>query len=99
MKNIMKDKLIEIINHFGPENQRKKLMEEMLELQDELFKWYELDGLNENCDNLLGEIADVLCLVLQFAYEFGFTDEEIQNKMIFKIDRTLERIKEKYYEK
>lgn len=87
----MKDKLLEIINYYGASNQRKKLCEEFMELQDELFYIYELESDREN---LLSEIADVLVLIMQFAYEYGYPIEEIINEMNYKIDRQLKRIEE-----
>lgn len=85
----MKDKLLQIINHYGPLNQRKKLCEEFMELQDELFYIYDF---GDDRENLLSEVADVLVLVMQFAYEYGYPLEEIIDMMNYKIDRQLDRI-------
>lgn len=85
----MKNKLLQIINHYGPLNQRKKLCEEFMELQDELFYVYDL---GDDRENLLSEIADVLVLVMQFAYEYGYSIDDVINMMQYKIDRQLERI-------
>ena len=85
----MKDKLLQIINHYGATNQRKKLCEEFMELQDELFYIYDF---GDDRNNLLSEVADVLVLVMQFAYEYGYPLEEIIDMMNYKIDRQLDRI-------
>ena len=92
----MKNDLLKIINHFGSKTQRKKLCEEFMELQDELFYIYDF---GDDKENLLSEVADVLILVLQFAYEYGYDNEEIVKQMKYKIKRTLERIENGYYKK
>ena len=81
----MKEKLLQIINHFGREAQRDKLCEEFRELQDEA--------------ELLTEIADVFVLCLQFFYDYGYDEDDLIQEMNNKIDRTIKRIKEGYYEK
>lgn len=88
----MKDKLLEIIQHYGAANQRKKLCEEFMELQDELYSTYELQ--EDYPDNLLSEIADVLVLIFQFVVDYGFDATDIKNEMLFKIQRQLDRISE-----
>ena len=86
----MKDKLLKIINYYGATKQRKKLCEEFMELQDELYSTYVLQ--EDYSDNLLSEIADVLVLIFQFIVEYGFEAYQIEEEMKFKINRTLERI-------
>jgi len=88
----MKDKLLKIIQHYGAVNQRKKLCEEFMELQDELYNTYVLG--NTFSDDLLSEIADVLVLIFQFVVEYGFDTTDIENEMRFKIQRQLDRISE-----
>ena len=85
----MKEKLLQIINHFGREAQRDKLCEEFRELQDELHEVYDNDMLT---DNLVSEIADNFVLMLQFAYDNEITLEEIKREMKQKIERQLKRI-------
>jgi hypothetical protein len=88
----MKEKLLKIINHYGAVNQRKKLCEEFMELQDELYSTYVLG--NTFSDDLLSEIADVLVLIMQFVVDYGFDTIDIENEMRFKIQRQLDRIRE-----
>lgn len=88
----MKDKLLKIIQHYGAVNQRKKLCEEFMELQDELYSTYVLQ--EDYPDNLLSEIADVLVLIFQFVVDYGFDTTDIKNEMRFKIQRQLDRISE-----
>lgn len=87
----MKNKLLQIINHYGPLNQRKKLCEEFMELQDELLKF--TNGYEEN---ILTELTDVLVLTLQFVAEAGYSfellEENLKREMNYKIDRQLDRI-------
>lgn len=93
----MEGNLLKIFKHFGSVNQRKKLCEEFMELQDELYVNYLLQ--DEDYENLLTEIADVLVLIMQFAYAYGFSKEDIEEEMKIKIIRTLERLENGYYEK
>lgn len=88
----MKEKLLTIFNNYDPKAQRNKLCEEFRELQDEL---YEIYVNNKFSDNLVSEIADNFVLMLQFAYDYGITLEEIKEEMEYKIKRQLERIKNK----
>lgn len=87
----MKEDLLKIFNHYGEKNQRRKLNEEHLELQDELYYIYKF---RDESENLLSEIVDVIVLVLQFAYEYGLSDEEIGEMIKFKIKRQLKRMEE-----
>lgn len=84
----MKDSLLQIINHYGLENQREYLGKEYQELQDELYRYVVL----EDEANLITEIADVFVLCLQFMYEYGYSNEELIEEMKFKINRQLKRI-------
>jgi len=93
MKN--KDKLLDIFNSFDGKTQRNKLCEEFRELQDELFIYVEYE---DEC-NMLTEIADVIILMLQFMYDYGYDLDDLDNEINKKIDRTLQRIKEGYYDK
>lgn len=91
----MKEKLLKIINHFGLENQRDYLNREYEELQAELEK-YVVQG--DECD-ILTEVADVFVLCLQFLYEYGYDEEDLKKEIEFKIDRTLERMEDGFYDK
>jgi len=89
----MKEKLLEIINHYGEEHQRNKLAEEYRELQDELYKF-----VNGEEEDILGELIDVMVVSFQFlalaGYSFDNLPENIERKMNFKIDRTIGEINE-----
>lgn len=83
------DKLMQIFDHFGATNQAEKLMEEAAELRVEIIE-----------DNYLGiieELADVEVLLDQIKLKYEICPEEIESIKKEKIDRTLKRIKEGYY--
>ena len=90
-----KDNLLEIFNYFGYKEQRNKLCEEFRELQDELFYIYELGNDREN---LLNEGIDTISLILQFLYDYGYTDELIINTLKDRVNRTIKRKNEGYYD-
>lgn len=87
----MEQKLSTIISHYGLEHQRNKLAEEYRELQDELYKF-----VNDEEEDILGELVDVLVVTLQFmvlaGYSFEHLEENIKSKLEFKVDRQLGRM-------
>lgn len=89
----MKEKLLKIIQHYGAVNQRKKLCEEFIELQDELA-----NVVNDRPENILTELADVIVLTLQFmtisGYSFDLLEENLKYEIDYKIQRQLDRISE-----
>lgn len=94
----MKEKLIEIIQHYGTLNQLKYLHTEYFEL-DEAILEYENDELthfdevNEKYKlHIAEELADVMTMLKQIQYNYGITDETILEIMNKKIDRQLYRI-------
>lgn len=89
-----KNKILDIFTYFTARNQRDKLCEEFRELQDELFRFVEL---GDEC-NLLTEIADVIILMLQFMYEYGYELNDLEEEVNNKINRTIKRIEDGYYE-
>ena len=93
----MKEDLLKIIEHFGINNQQRKLHEELFEL-NEAITIYE-QGNNQSCDDIVEEIADVCVILRQFMGIYNITQDEISEKMANKINRTLERIESGYYEK
>ena len=94
----MKDKLLQIINHYGVMPQLKYIHSEYYELDEAIISY-----LNDECNyyseveesnkkEIMGEIADVMVMLKQFQYYFGITDKQIEDIMNFKIDRQLDRI-------
>jgi len=88
---IKNEKLEEITNHFKIENQIIKLNEEVAELTVECAR--------DNYFGIQEELADVYVLLKQIQLYFDIDDEEIVSVSNEKIDRTLKRIKEGYYDK
>ena len=101
----MKDKLLEIINHYGIDKQLKYIHSEYFEL-DEAIMDYRYSGVDFNYDeeardiekeyihHIAEEIADVMVMLKQFQYYYGISDEKIEKIMKEKVDRQLERIKD-----
>lgn len=85
------EKLIHIIKYFGFPNQVLKLKEEINEVIEAM----------EDIDkkHITEELADVLVVLNQFKLFFNIKDEDIVEMMEYKIDRTLKRIEEGYYER
>ena len=84
----MKDKLLQIINHYGIEHQQRKLEEEIFELQ-QAITLFETSTTKYNIEE---ELADTMVLLQQIGYYYDLDDLEINKIMQFKIDRQLERI-------
>lgn len=86
---IYESDLKKIYAHFGAKTQGEKLKEELLELFEEIKKTPFDD------ESVMGECADVFIML----YQFALHDEDFNQKILFKIDRTLDRIKTGYYDK
>lgn len=103
----MKEDLLKIIEHFGVNNQQRKLQEEIFELQEaitthELKKSVEyeipLTEIIGTKEHIIEEIADICVILRQFMEYYDITQDEISERMANKINRTLERIESGYYE-
>ena len=81
---------IKIINHFGYDNQIKKLAEEQYELIEALWQ--------KDKEHVKEEMADNIVLIWQFAEKLGISVDEILDEVRKKHDRTLKRIEEGYYD-
>ena len=86
----MKEELLKIINHYGINNQKRKLEEEVFELQEAITicelknsVQYEipLTELIETKEHLTEECADVIVMLLQFILYYDIDTDEL-NKMI-----------------
>lgn len=98
---------LDIIEYFGVRNQMKKLNEECFEFleavdnyEDEL-QVHLTDKVGENMlrDHVIEEMGDVLTILTQFIQKYEISQEELDPYMDFKLQRTLDRINSKYYEK
>ena len=87
-----KDKLLQIIKHYGVKNQLKKLNEEVFEFIEAIYIYNDIP--NEiNRKHVIDEYGDVLNVLEQFKIALNLEDELINEDRIFKLDRQLERIK------
>ena len=92
----MEEELLRIINHYGINNQQRKLEEEVFELQEAITAYEnDYEGLNMGNDtnHIAEEIADVAVLLNQFIDYYDLDSEKIQEIANYKIRRQLERIK------
>ena len=87
----MENKLLTIFNTYGKSHQVSKLLEEVGEFIETVI--------NEDKENMVQEIADCMVMLKQFQYYYGITDEEIEEVMKYKIERTIKRMENEYYEK
>ena len=83
-----------IFKYFGYENQRRKLVEEINELNDEILLFEKGIG---DIQDLKEELADCYILLKQFKEYYEITDEELMVIIRYKLNRTLERIEGGYY--
>jgi len=89
-----------IANHFGEKTQLDKTKEELVELEDAITD-YTRDPLpftHKNIQHIAEEMADVHIMLEQVAYLLGIKDSDLNEIIIEKIARTLERIESGYYE-
>ena len=84
-----KEQLQEIIDHYGEDHQKDKALEEMAELQKEILK--EKDGKGD-IRHIIEELADVNVVLQQIQLVYGITDEQIEQVVQEKIERTLDVI-------
>lgn len=85
----MENNYLEIIKHYGVPNQRRKLMEEVYELEEALIEATYTSHIAE-------EIADVLVLLRQFQYYYNISTQEIEKQVDYKVDRQLKRMEADY---
>lgn len=102
----MKDKLLKIINHYGILPQLKYIHSEYFELDESILNAESQRYEGKHCgipehlkEHITEEIADVMVMLYQFRYYYKLEDEEIFNKMNYKIDRQLKRIEDEQNER
>ena len=99
-----KKDFLKIIDYYGLFEQLKYFQSEVYELNEAIIR-YDEAGINnfddksekdvtEMRNHIAEEIADVLVMLKQFQYSFGFKDEKINEIVDYKVKRQLERIKE-----
>lgn len=110
----MREKLLKIIEHFGVIHQLKYFQSEIFELNEAiLYREHPNDiarpfidfnakinnKTSPNIEHIAEEIADCYVMLEQFKFYYGIEDMDVKEIMNKKIDRTIKRIKEGYYEK
>lgn len=99
----MKNKLLQIINHYGLMKQLKYIHSEYFELDEAILNEREISfnsegdigdllTLDKAKEHIAEEIADVMVMLKQFQYYYKIEDKQVEEIMEHKIDRQLERI-------
>lgn len=97
----MKEELLQIVYHYGIDNQKRKFLEESGELLEaiiihELNKSVEyeipLTEIVGTKEHIAEELSDCFVMLKQFQYYYGIEDKDIERIMKYKIDRQLRRI-------
>ena len=76
--------IAKILNHYGRNNQEKKALEELAELQVALT--------HDSREQVKTEIADVLIMTEQLRLMWNIAPAEIEQEIDYKVDRQMERI-------
>ena len=84
-------KIERILNHYEPEAQTVKAIEELAELQAELSRLLLKQG---DIEAMKSELADVVIMTSQLMYIFNVDPEELDEIVAFKLDRQLQRMGE-----
>ena len=101
MIDLQRERTELILGHYGTKEQVLKALEELTELGKELWQLHK-----ENAGNICGvvastatktcilcEMADVLVMLGQLQTICGITDKDLQVMVEYKIDRTMDRIR------
>lgn len=99
MRKMEKD-LLKIIKHYGVMPQLKYFQSEVFELNEAIIRYDEAEynyfdnyfDADELINHIKEEIADVLCMLRQFQYNFKISDEDIDKIIEFKVNRQLMRM-------
>ena len=89
-----KKELFFIINTYGTKNQEDKAIEELAELQQAILKHREYRNY-ETEKNIIDEIADVHIMLEQLKIIYS-CHKEVDERVDYKIERQIKRIKKKY---
>ena len=103
----MEEKLLKIINHYGVLHQLKYFQSEVFELNEAIIKTDDRikflgnshSVIKEYKDHITEEIADVMVMLEQLKLYYDISSEEITDIFWSKVDRTVSRIEEGYYDK
>ena len=86
-----KSKCRRIAEHYGKKNQERQAVSKLCELQYVLTRRLEQRHADWQND-LLDEMADCLVMIEQLRALYGIEDEELTDRVNFKLNRQLERI-------
>lgn len=98
----MKEKILNIINHYGVSKQLKYFQSEVFELNEAIIQYemaygdmcYSGEAINNQRQHIAEEIADVRVMLRQFQDYYDISTEEIEKIMDYKVERQLKRIEE-----
>ena len=90
----MKNKLLFIINTYGTKNQEDIAVEELSELQKAILK-HRRKRSKKRRKKVIDEIADVSVMLEQLKIIYS-CHKEVAERVDYKIDRQIKRIKKKY---
>lgn len=82
--------IYKIIEHYGEEHQKRKVIEELQELIEEIEK--DLEG-NYNETDMTLEYSDALVVLIQLAIINNLSVEKIKAGIEYKLERQKERMK------
>ncbi len=89
----MKDKLLQIINHYGIDKQLKYIHSEYFELDEAIISCEESGNVSDYYkEHIAEEISDVEMMLDQFKAYYGINQEKINEIKSYKANRQLERI-------
>ena len=94
-----REKVLRILLKFGIRNQLKKLSEETYEVQEAINDISEFPISEDHKKHIEEEVADCSVLLNQFIEYFNLDRDRIEENINYKIDRTLKRIEEGYYDR
>ena len=100
-----KEELLKIINTYGVMPQLKYFQSEVFEFNEAIIKYENIpNGIyeyikNEYKEHIAEEIADITVMLKQFIEYYHIDVNDILRIMNEKIDRTISRIEEGYYDK
>ncbi len=92
----MRKKIEYLAAHYSKKEQYEKAIEEVTELEDELYRGSNPLGDQDMVyltDNTWSECADVIIMIAQLAIQHG-KEDEIKSQMEYKLDRQLNRIEQ-----
>lgn len=92
MKKDQIKKCSTIANNYGAENQESQSVSELMELGHVLTRRMDQRG-PDWTDKLLDEMADVTIMIKQLQLLYGITDADLSERIDYKLNRQIERIK------